>query len=228
MIFLFKKYILTGPFFLAELRCDLCHTLTFLTITWTNLRSERFVLWGLKTLSTLVAPVGVVAALDPQQSAPRLLLMNSITSPDVVLHTGNQDPLHAASNASKAPQLDFFCLWLILFPINHSMKPFWKMLKIRRSFLIFVSFIKLSPFSHTVFVFTLVVVFPFGFEWLWKWGVSPWMWVHPCHPITTSSLEAHSLSPAARRDSLTDQLPWVCLPCGKLLDVTGLVFVLSF
>lgn len=113
MIFLFKKYILTGPFFLAELRCDLCHTLTFLTITWTNLRSERFVLWGLKTLSTLVAPVGVVAALDPQQSAPHLLLMNSITSPDVVLHTGNQDPLHAASNASKAPQAGF------LLPLTH-------------------------------------------------------------------------------------------------------------
>ena len=37
------------------------------------------------------------------------------------------------------------------------------MLRMRRSFVVLVTFIKLSPFRHTVFVFTVVVVYPFVF-----------------------------------------------------------------
>lgn len=35
--------------------------------------------------------------------------------------------------------------------------------KMRRSFVVFVTFIKLSPFRHTVIVFIVVVVCPFVF-----------------------------------------------------------------
>lgn len=37
------------------------------------------------------------------------------------------------------------------------------MFKMRRSFVVLVTLIKLSPFRHTVFVFIVVVVCPFVF-----------------------------------------------------------------
>lgn len=40
------------------------------------------------------------------------------------------------------------------------------MLKMRRSSVVFVTFIKLSPFRQTAFVFIVVVAYPFVFGWL--------------------------------------------------------------
>lgn len=64
------------------------------------------------------------------------------------------------------------------------------MLTMRRSFVVIVTFVKLSPFRHIVFVFTVVVVCPFVFGWVWDSGhgqmftAAAAAWLRPCLWLT--------------------------------------------